>query len=80
MVNWGWRDIYDHAVGLAIPIVNSDHSPIVLLPNPPTRCARFFRYEAYWEDHKKCRGVVNKSWNCSEPILLVNQTTVRAHC
>lgn len=27
-VNWGWRYLYPHAIGLALPIVNSDHSPL----------------------------------------------------
>lgn len=49
-------------MGLALPIVNSDHSPIVLIPNPPTRCARYFKYESYWEENENCREVVDEGW------------------
>lgn len=62
-MNLGWRDLYQHVVGLALPIVNSDHSPVVLIPNPPARCARYFKYESYWEEHEECREVVAEGWS-----------------
>lgn len=52
LVNWGWREMYPHAIGVALTILNSDHSPIVLHPNPPTRSPKFFRYERMWEEHE----------------------------
>lgn len=68
IVKWSWRDLYPHAVGIAMPIINSDHSPIVLLPNPPARCARFFKYENFWGNHVDCRGVVSNNWACKSTI------------
>lgn len=49
-------------MGLALPIVNSDHPPIVLIPNPPVRWARYFKYEAFWEEHDQCRQTVSDGW------------------
>lgn len=62
LVNWGWRFLYQHATGIALPILNSDHSPIVLLPYPPVVCPKFFRYKSFWEDHEDCRKVVSEGW------------------
>lgn len=57
IVNWSWRDLYPNDVGIAMPIINSDHSPIVLLPQPPARVNRSFTYESFWEEHPDCRNV-----------------------
>lgn len=56
--------VYSHALGLALPIVNSDHSHVVLIPNPPSRSARYFKYESYWEGHDECRSIVKEGWSC----------------
>lgn len=67
--NCGWRELYSHAMGLALPIVNSDHSPLVLLPCPPSKCAKFFKYESFWEEHSDCRRVEAVGWNCSNSTV-----------
>lgn len=53
-------------MGIALPILNSDHSPIVLHPNPPSRSPKVFRYERVWEEHDDCRRVVAEGW--SNPV------------
>lgn len=61
LANWEWRRLYPHAIATAMPIVNSDHSPIVLQPNPPRNSGASFKYEDFWEDKEECREVVNAS-------------------
>lgn len=34
LANWEWRENFPHALATALPIINSDHSPIILKPNP----------------------------------------------
>lgn len=34
MDNWRWRFLYPHDTGVTLPIINSDHSPLVLHPHP----------------------------------------------
>lgn len=34
LANWEWRSFYPHATALALPMISSDHSPIVLHPWP----------------------------------------------
>lgn len=64
-MNWDWRELYSHVVGVAFPIVNSDTSPLVLHPYPPDRRLVYFRYENFWEEHNDCRQVVAEGWSSS---------------
>lgn len=32
--NWPWRSSFPHAIVTALPIVSSDHSPMIFLPSP----------------------------------------------
>lgn len=47
IANWDWLAMFLHALGVAIPIINSNHSPIFLKPKPPLSSGRQFKYEAY---------------------------------
>lgn len=47
VVNWDWLAMFPHAIGIALPIVNSDHSPLLLKPKPPLTSGKQFRYEAF---------------------------------
>lgn len=58
LVNWASRRMFPHALGIALPIVNSDYSPLVLKPKPPLFSGVSFKYEAYLEEHEQCREVV----------------------
>lgn len=50
--------MFPHVLGVALPIDNSDHSPILLKPKPPFTSGRQFKYEAYWEVNDLCREIV----------------------
>lgn len=63
LANWSWRQIFPHAMVLALPIVNSDHAPLVLKPKPNLQSGRSFKYDAFWEDHEDCRRRVQEGWS-----------------
>lgn len=63
IANWDWLSMFPHAIGIALPIINSDHSPLVLKPKPPLRSGKQFKYEAFWEENEQCREVVADGWN-----------------
>lgn len=61
--NWAWRDSFPHALSLALPIVNSNHSPIILRPKPPLTSGKSLRYESFWDDHEDCKKIVAEGWD-----------------
>lgn len=63
LVNWEWRSVFPHAISEALPIISSDHSPILLRFRPKGRSDRQFKFETYWEEHEGCREVVRVGWN-----------------
>lgn len=58
LVNWAYREIFSHAISIALPIVNSDHSIIVLKSKSSSSSGVSFKYEAFWEDHEECREIL----------------------
>lgn len=62
LVNWEWRMVFPHAIAEALPIISSDHAPILLTVQPRGRSARQFKYEAFWENHEDCKNVVQQGW------------------
>lgn len=61
---------------MALPIVNSDHSPIIFKPKPSQTSGTSFKYEAFWEEHGECREVVAASWEDfevnSNPLVVLD--------
>lgn len=49
-------------MGISLPIINSDHAPIVFKPKPSGTSGTSFKYEAYWEDPADCKQVIADSW------------------
>lgn len=50
-------------MAIALSIINSDYSPILLKPKPPLTSGKSFKYEAVWEENEDCREVVSHGWN-----------------
>lgn len=69
LANWNWRNLYPHTLATALPVINSDHSPIVLKPKPPLTSGKSFKYEAIWEEHEECGGVVAEGWDYSGVLM-----------
>ncbi|KAL1369153.1 hypothetical protein AAHE18_02G175100 [Arachis hypogaea] len=63
LVNWRWREIFQHATLEALPAISSDHCPLVLNLNPVKKVNKYFRYEVFWDDHEECKEVIQKGWN-----------------
>lgn len=66
--NWSWRSDHPHAVAIALPIISSDHSPLILIPSPEGRSGRQFKYEAFWEEHADCSHTVQEGWNLGSSV------------
>lgn len=62
MVNWSLRSCFPHGSAIALPIISSDHSPIIFQPSPKERSGVSFKYEAYWEEHPDCKNIVKEGW------------------
>lgn len=61
-LNWPCRNLFQHAIAEALPMISLDHSPIFLRLKPKGRSDRVFKYEAFWEDHEDCRNIVTQGW------------------
>ncbi|RYR05787.1 hypothetical protein Ahy_B06g085598 [Arachis hypogaea] len=42
----------------ALPVIGSNHCPLVLRLEPKEKFERHFKYKAYWEDHKDCEKII----------------------
>lgn len=62
LVNWPWRLDHPNAMCSALPMISSDHSPVILQPFPNQRSGVSFNFEQYWAEHEECFGVVEKEW------------------
>lgn len=62
LVNWSWRYAHPNAFATALPIVSSDHSPLVLYLKPKEKSGVSFKFEAFWVEHEECFGVVENGW------------------
>lgn len=47
---------------MALPIVASDHSVILLHLEPKNKSGRSFNFESFWADHEVCENVVQHGW------------------
>lgn len=66
VVNWAWRFNFQHAIALALPIISSDHAPVILQPVPKASSGYSFKYEAIWEEHNDCDNVIRQGWNSNK--------------
>lgn len=66
LVNWSWRQDHPHAMAIALPIISSYHSPIILIPCPKGRSGTQFKFEAYWEEHEECKATIQEGWKSGE--------------
>lgn len=63
LVNWPWRAEFNNAFVSALPIISSDHSPLVLVFSPKERSGMSFKFEAFWVEHNECKSVIDKEWS-----------------
>lgn len=62
LVNWPWHHMHPNVLAIALPIVSSDHSPLVFSPCLEQRSGVSFNFELYWAEHADYFGVVEKEW------------------
>jgi len=58
-----WRLSFPEAKAYALPVVGSDHSPLLLMSNAkPAKKIRDFHFEAFWTEDEECREIVKQAW------------------
>ncbi|KAJ1386626.1 hypothetical protein SESBI_40676 [Sesbania bispinosa] len=62
LVNWAWRNLFEHATVTAMSAISSYHSPIILWPQPKESSGKSFKYEAMWEEHPELGEVIKEAW------------------
>lgn len=62
LVNYNWRVEFPNTMATALPIISSDHSPIVFQFNPPHGSGVSFKFEAKWVEHEECVETVREGW------------------
>lgn len=62
LVNYPWRVEFPNAMATALPIISSDHSPLILQVKPPTSINVSFKFEAKWAEHEECEETVREGW------------------
>ncbi|KAK2382636.1 hypothetical protein QL285_070156 [Trifolium repens] len=45
-----------------MPLISSDHSPLVIRLKPKAKGGNFFKYEAFWLEHEECSTIVHQGW------------------
>lgn len=68
MGNWPWRESFPHGTIIALPIVSSDHSPLMFLPTPKKKSGLSFKFEAFWDAHPDCHQVIKEGWDKGERL------------
>lgn len=70
--NLDWLEAYPHNLVRNLPIICSDHGPILLDTDcrPPFK-PRPFRFEWMWTTHPECANLIHETWN--------NNTSMRSH-
>lgn len=63
LINLAWRAKYPNAIAIALPIINSDHSPTHIQVHPIVRTPRDFKYVAYWEEDDECKDIILEGWD-----------------
>lgn len=58
--------MFEHAIATAMPMISSDHSPIIFQPMPKLRSGKSFKFEAYWEEHEECDATIREGWGNSQ--------------
>lgn len=62
--NIEWRVEFPEAKVFALPVIGSDHYPLLLtLSSTPVRKKKSFRFEAFWLEHEECGKVIKEAWN-----------------
>uniref|UniRef100_A0A2N9H6E1 CCHC-type domain-containing protein n=1 Tax=Fagus sylvatica TaxID=28930 RepID=A0A2N9H6E1_FAGSY len=62
--NTEWMEHFPHTVVRNLPIIRSDHGPIILDTDLPQQFRhRPFRFEWMWTTHPDCATIINSAWS-----------------
>ncbi|KAF7826008.1 vestitone reductase-like isoform X1 [Senna tora] len=69
LVNSKWLNIFPNAVATALPAIGSDHSPLVLSPNPVfIHRRKLFKVEDFWMENEEFSKLVEQHWRKDQSL------------
>lgn len=63
VANSDWPSLYPHTTIHHLPVIGSDHNPLLLNTSTDNNHPKPFRFELMWLDDKTCYNTVHTSWN-----------------
>lgn len=64
--NKDWPGLYENIIVQVLPVINSDHSPLLVhyfnQEEEKLDHKRIFSYEAFWSKKQECRVIVKRVW------------------
>ncbi|OMO59554.1 reverse transcriptase [Corchorus capsularis] len=64
MVNVSWMDLFPNTQAFNLPIIGSDHGPILVDSNlEDSKAPKQFKFEIMWMDKEDCAQVIQDGWN-----------------
>lgn len=63
VANSDWLTLFPHASITHLPIISSDHAPLLLNTSTDNHNPKPFRFEDMWLDDKACFDIVHQGWN-----------------
>lgn len=71
--NIEWRDLYPEAIVKHLPIIQSDHSPLLVQLNDgrKNKCSGPFGFLAAWMTHKGFKEFIQHEWNNEKSLSTI---------
>lgn len=68
LCNLEWKDMFPEAKVIHLPIIQSDHAPLLIKLNDKKNslCRGSFRFQAAWLTHEEFPKVIRKEWDGKE--------------
>lgn len=72
--NSDWRVQFLNATITHLPIIQSDHKPLLVALNPPTdNLLKPFKFETMWISHPDTGYIILEAWHCKSNIVVVSR-------
>ncbi|KAF7821099.1 reverse transcriptase [Senna tora] len=63
LFNEAWNFLFPSAWLETVPVVESDHSPLILrFCKPPSKSGKFFKFEQFWLENDECLPIIQEAW------------------
>lgn len=63
LANLPWLMDFSNVMAIALPVISSDHSSILLHLLPKAKSGQMFNFEAFWAEQEECEMVAKNGWH-----------------